>query len=269
MWWKRCAPSAPSSTGRTRCLWASVASSDPTRGATSGGARAVTAASGKTYPTTDAGSITERSLDSSVSSRDARSAWIVGGTLISESSSVNRHVPSSSAKRRLVHEHPEQLLREERVPLGRRDDAIQDDPVERRRRRAGSRSCSSSARSSSGSRTMRADRAPVLHCGDSSRSSGRVGHRTSTGASCTPRPGARSGRAASARPSGCPPPRRSTGCSAARWLEELPHGPEQLLDRERLDRQAEQRTRGEPSRRRPPGPRVRRASTAPPSRSRR
>src|SRR6185503_12790005 len=31
----------------------------------------------------------------------------------------------------LVHEHPEELLREEWVPLGRRDDAIQDDRIER------------------------------------------------------------------------------------------------------------------------------------------
>ena len=42
--------------------------------------------------------ITERSLDSSVSRREARSAWIVGGTLISDSSSVKRQVSPSSSR---------------------------------------------------------------------------------------------------------------------------------------------------------------------------
>ena len=91
---------------------------------------------------------------------------------------------------------------------------------------------------SSGSSTMRVARVPVLQSAISSSSSGRVGQRTRTGASHA---WTRCSISASIVGSAqwMSSTTKSTGRSAARWLEELPDRPEQLLDRERLDRHAE------------------------------
>ena len=91
-------------------------------GRTASGASQRTADSGNTRPMTDAGSTTARSSRPSRSSRAASSAWMVGGTGISPTSSASRQSPSTRRIVPVVDEHRHELLDEQRVALGRADD---------------------------------------------------------------------------------------------------------------------------------------------------
>ena len=182
MCWKRWCVSSPSSTRRTRCFWESVVSSVLTRGDTSGGVSAETAASAKTYPTTDAGSITERSTLARVSRRAARSAWIVGGTWRSDSGPVVCQVPfvrsitpSSTSIRRSCSANSG--LPSAAVTTWSSTSGSSDPPPSMLS------TIARLASAPSGSRSIRVERAPTHQSGFSSTSSGRAGQTTRTGAS--------------------------------------------------------------------------------------
>ena len=93
------------------------------------GRSSATAPRWNSRPSTEARWSTARSPGSRRSMRAARSAWIVAGTV-------------SSCRVGIVGEHGEHLLDEQRVALGRVDDAIAKRRVDRRRRvRSPSISC--------------------------------------------------------------------------------------------------------------------------------
>ena len=104
-------------------------------------------------------------------------------------------------RRRAVREHREQLLDEEGIALRDLADARTPSFVERRARRAGSRSARRTRRPSSGSSVI----ASPLHA-RAARRAGPVerGRRGAWARRASSRQRARSGRAAGARPSGCP-----------------------------------------------------------------
>ena len=110
MWPKR-KPSSPGSvarSGRISSLRTSDSRCAPTSARSGSGMRAATAPRWKSRPSTAPRSTAARSCSASRSMRAASSAWSVGGT------------SSSSAVLGL---HRDELLDEERVPLGRLDDS--------------------------------------------------------------------------------------------------------------------------------------------------
>ena len=226
MWWKRCAPSRAGLERRTSCFCASVVSSSSTR-ARRPGARAATATSGEHVPTTEAGSMTARSLALERVEPRASSAWIVGGTLDLRQRLGDRHAAVLDSTAPLVDEHARATARRTAGCPRRLDDARPVPRASSGRRRAGSRSCARVVCSPSGSRTTRSRRSPCS-IGRLLEQLGPRGQRTRIGASDACRRAARAGRAASARPSGCP---RRRGRRAARGevLEQPPHRPEHLL----------------------------------------
>ena len=185
MWWKRCAPSAPSSTRTDEVLLREASRARSARAARPPGAREPPRPPrGRRSPTTDAGSITDRSLDCERveprrEERLDRGRHVDLRQLLGEpprppprarrrrsSTSIRR---SCSAKSGLPSD----------AATTRSSTAASSEPPPSRpsimrlrvaRRRAARGRCASRA-------------SPVLQSGVSSRSSGRVGQRTSTGAS--------------------------------------------------------------------------------------
>ena len=241
MWWKRCAPSAPSSTGRTRCLCASVASSDRDPRRDLRGRERRHGVLGEDVPDDRCG-LDHRPLarrervEPRREERLDRGRYVDLGQLVGEPPRAVRRsttAPSSTSIRR-------SCSAKSGFPSDAVDDAVEHGGVERPAAEQALDHALRIARRRAARGRRGVERAPVLQSGISSRSSGRVGQRTSTGAShrldevLDQREQRRLGPVdvlddEDHRPVG------------GEVREEAPDGPEQLLDRERLDGQAERR----------------------------
>ena len=106
--------------GRMRSLRTRPRSSAPIESAIPSPASAATRSRVNSLPSTDAASMTVRSVGSSRSRRAASSAWIVGGTAI-ERQRVS--LPAvAGGQDAVIGEHRDDLLDEERVALGHLED---------------------------------------------------------------------------------------------------------------------------------------------------
>ena len=250
MCWKRCCPSSPSSTWSTRCFCASVVSSLLTA-ARRPGARAPRRRPPRTRSRRPRRARSRRARRRRACRGEPRAApgsW--GGRAAPRAGRwrASRRSPLEDA---LVDQHAQQLLREERVALGRRDDAVEDSGS-RRRRRAAPRPSTGwrrrrGARARSASPGRRAPvRALVEERGPRRADDQHGGARRSPRTSCS----MSSSSVGSAQ--WMSSTTSATGRSAASVLEEPPHRPAELLDGKRLRAAARSSRRGDPSRPRPP-----------------